>query len=207
MRSETNVIPLRFRDCTVAAYDARTPSQQSARKAALNVVDGLTRNLVLVGPPGVGKTHLAAAILSERIVNEWAAWHRASEATEDRVPTLPAAPEWANVADLMVRLRMEMDSPPDDRSGRDLAYRLRTSKGYVVLDDLGREKVTDWTGELVYSVVNARYESRLPTIVTSNLTSTELAASPYWPAISRLAEDGALVKIEAPDYRLRRSAA
>jgi DNA replication protein DnaC len=73
-----------------------------------------------------------------------------------------------------------------------------------VLDDLGREKVTDWTGEVVYTLVNGRYEAMLPTVVTTNLTRSDLAESAYWPAISRLAEDGALVAIEAEDRRLRR---
>lgn len=64
----------------------------------------------------------------------------------------------------------------------------------------------DDTGQMLG--LNARYEARLPTIVTSNLTAEDLAASfPYWPAISRLAEDGTLVKITAPDHRLRRVAA
>ena len=74
----------------------------------------------------------------------------------------------------------------------------------LVLDDLGREKISDWTGELVYSLINSRYEGRLLTVATSNLTPVELRASGYWTAISRLAEDGALVDITAPDRRLRR---
>jgi hypothetical protein len=42
----------------------------------------------------------------------------------------------------------------------------------------------------------------LPTIASSNLSPAELAASGYWPVVSRLAEDGALVRIEAPDRRI-----
>ncbi len=210
MRSATDgIIPLRFQDHTIGSYTPSTASQVKAHAAARDVISGVARNLVLVGPPGVGKTHLAAAVLGARTRAEQEAWRRAYDDAADanaRIPERPELPVWANVADLIVRLRMEMDSPPDDRSARDLTNRLRTSTGYVVLDDLGREKVSDWTGELIYAVVNARYEARLPTIVTSNLDPAALASSPYWPAISRLAEDGALVKIEAPDHRLRKSA-
>ena len=95
-----------------------------------------------------------------------------------------------------------MDAPLDDRDAAAAVRALRRHPALVVLDDLGREKASDWTGELVYALVNARYENKLPTLVTSNLSPSELVASPYWPAISRLAEDGALVKIEAPDRRL-----
>ena len=74
-----------------------------------------------------------------------------------------------------------------------------------MLDDLGRERISEWTGELLYVVVNDRYERGLPTIATSNLTVEELVAAGYWPAISRLAQDGRLVEIKAPDQRLRRA--
>jgi DNA replication protein DnaC len=80
---------------------------------------------------------------------------------------------------------------------------LRGHEGLVVLDDIGRERISEWTGELLYTVVNDRYEFRLPTIATSNLSAQELVAAGYWPAISRLAQDGALVEIKAPDFRLR----
>ncbi len=73
----------------------------------------------------------------------------------------------------------------------------------ALIDDLGREKVSDWTGETIYTLVNGRYERVLPTIVTTNLTGAELAASVYWPVISRLAEGGELVRIGAADYRLQ----
>ena len=76
--------------------------------------------------------------------------------------------------------------------------------GLVVLDDLGRENATDWTGELVYSVVNARYEAMLPTIVTSNRSIADLRAGPYWTVISRLAEGGRLIAVTGTDRRLGR---
>lgn len=195
-------VPLRFRESTLAGYKPANESQVRALSAARAVVLGDARNLILVGPPGLGKTHLAAAIVVERSHHELGAWNLAESVATDRIPQHPPAPEWANVADLIVRLRLEIDAPPDDREGRATVHRMRSSRGLVVLDDLGREKVTDWTGEIIYALVNARYESRLPTIVTSNLTPKELADSPYWPAISRLAEDGPLVKLAGSDHRL-----
>ena len=108
------------------------------------------------------------------------------------------------MADTIVALRAEMDRPADDRTASAALSAAAKARGLVVLDDLGREKATDWTAEIVYSIVNARYESMLPTVVTSNLTTAELSASAYWPAVSRLAEDGELVRIEAPDRRLAR---
>lgn len=46
----------------------------------------------------------------------------------------------------------------------------------LVLDDLGAERDTSYSAELVYNVVNTRYNARKPTIVTTNLDYAEMQA-------------------------------
>lgn len=322
MRSSVAEIPARFAPRTLDTYVPETHSQRAALQAARRLLAGEIDGLVLVGPTGVGKSHLAAGVAnaieagnaaraadrqtridawnaqraellgrrpaypppspesraaldawrarraeSESRRAEWDAiredhwnrqpkeprpspawdawdaeardlapkmreilgepvgptpvveptaeamaeyraatetWNAEMRALEERRPKAVREPEpaWVNVASLILGLRAEIDT--EDRHHQDLAASLRHHPGLVVLDDLGRERTSDWTGETVYAVVNSRYEAILPTLVTSNLTAAELAASPYWPAISRLAEDGALVEIAGPDHRLRR---
>lgn len=178
--STTNSVPPRFVDRTLDSYQPATPSQAAALSAAREVLSGGIKSLVLTGAPGVGKTHLAAGIF-------------AGCKYEAR---------WVNVADALTTMRLEMGLPLGER---DATLALRAAgehRGLVVLDDLGRENATDWTGELVYTLVNARYEDLLPTVVTSNRTAADLRAGPYWTAISRLAEDGRLIEIVGPDRRL-----
>lgn len=44
----------------------------------------------------------------------------------------------------------------------------------LILDDLGMESKSEYMQEIVYSVIDARYKSGLPLIVTTNLTSEQL---------------------------------
>lgn len=177
-----------------AAWDGEAPALTARMKA------------ILGGSPEPGhRPHPGPTRTdADRYHGEHEAW-RASMAlhsTEAPSRRRESEPAWENVAELILGLRMEMGEPPDDRHNAMRVLRLRRHPALVVLDDLGREKSSDWTGETIYTLVNARYEEELPTLVTSNLTAPELAASPYWPVISRLAEDGALVEISAPDHRL-----
>jgi len=204
------VAPQRFADRSIEGYEPVTASAARALAAARRMVSGEIANLVLAGPTGVGKTHLAAAVANaidatlsgeyrERLASAEAAHARGEDVRFPRVPNVPA---WLNVADALVRMRLEFDRPLDDRETTGTVLTLHHFRGLLVLDDLGRERTSDWTAEVVYALVNARYEAQLRTVVTTNLTSAELAESPYWPAISRLAEDGELVRIDAPDRRL-----
>jgi len=48
---------------------------------------------------------------------------------------------------------------------------------YLVIDDLGSSRFTDWSSAILYRIVNYRYEHLLPTVFTSNLNLDELGAA------------------------------
>lgn len=133
--------------------------------------------LVLAGPTGTGKTHLAVAT----------AW------------------EWFEDGCSVVFARMD-DLLDDLRAGyENSTYRQRLELirrcELLVLDDLGAEDTKDWAAEKVDRIIDWRYINRLPLVVTTNARGDELA-----PRIaSRLSDRNCsiVIQIEATDYRTK----
>lgn len=136
------------------------------------------RNLVLLGPTGTGKTHAAAAVARALHAQGWEL---------DFVP----------VVELLDELRP---------GGREGALENYASATLLLLDDLGAERPTDWTGERMYALVNRRWLEERPTLVTSNLGPDELEAAVGSRVFSRLVgNDAVVVKMTGPDRRRRRA--
>ena len=138
--------------------------------------------LTLLGPYGVGKTHLAAAIAHETL-----------ERGEGVL--------FAVVPDLLDHLRTTFS--PQSTIAYDEQFDLLRTAPLLILDDLGTESATPWAREKLYQLINHRYNYRLPTVITSNLKPDAIEPRIY----SRLCDPacGVLISIMASDYRRRPS--
>ena len=68
---------------------------------------------------------------------------------------------------------------------------------YLVLDDLGDVKFTDWNISQLQILINSRYEAKLPTVITSNLDLGQLAAAAGDDRISsRIDRMGKLIELK-----------
>ncbi len=109
--------------------------------------------LLIHGSSGAGKTHIAAAI--------------ANRCLERGVPAL-----FVVVPDLLDHLRAAYN--PSSEVGYDLMIEQVRNAPVLILDDLGTQNTTPWAQEKLFQILNHRYNSRLPTIVTTNLSVDRL---------------------------------
>jgi DNA replication protein DnaC len=105
--------------------------------------------LLVHGPSGAGKTHVAAAI--------------ANRCIERGQPAL-----FVVVPDLLDHLRASYR--PDSDLGYDLLIEQVRAAPVLVLDDLGTQSGTPWAQEKLFQILNHRYNAQLPTVVTTNLS-------------------------------------
>ncbi len=157
--------------------DQQVNSLQYAYNQAHQFARSLNGWLLLMGPYGCGKTHLAAAVANFVI-------------------DLSIATIFLTVPDLLDWLRASFGS-----SDESFEARLEEIKNVrlLVLDDLGTQNATPWAEEKLYQIINHRYIHRLPTVVTTNLSLSEIDGR----ISSRLQDPDlvSLVNINAPDYR------
>lgn len=78
----------------------------------------------------------------------------------------------------------------------------------LIIDDLGKEKGTDWVCETVYGIINKRYEQMKPTIITTEKSMAAMTShydEKGRAILSRISEDFFLIRLNGNDYRIRRA--
>ena len=145
-------VPGRYRHCTLDGFEnwnADDPTLVRGLRAIREFVDLWPegdKGLLLMGPVGTGKTHLAVATLQELIT---------SKGVQAR---------FQDFTSLVLEIRMTFDTPG---AQRELMQPLIKAE-LLVLDELGAGKVTPWVMDLLYYLVNSRYVEGRRTIFTTN---------------------------------------
>jgi DNA replication protein DnaC len=195
MRQHKAGIPPRYRDLDWDQYrdptvklNADAAERFRAKLAEFKEWRGDTPDTwvaYLFAPAGRGKTMLAAIKLGR--------WARGGA----------SAGLFLSVPAFLREVRDGFDAR-DGRSGRAVAQ--AKGSGLLVLDDLGAESATDWAGEMLYDVINHRYNHMKRTIITSNLTPSEIGEAHHERLGSRLGSGWGWDLSALPDFRQKRNA-
>lgn len=156
-------IPPRYENCRLDTFQTAEGStagreqQVAAKRKSQLYVDDFYRleetsvpdtGLVFLGHPGCGKTHLAVGVLCELISRHG------------------LRGRFVDFTELTRRLQSALDqgsmeSPSEVLSGLE-------DVEVLVLDELGSQKLNSWTEDILYNLVNGRYQRRQPTLFTTN---------------------------------------
>lgn len=189
LRREDAQIPRRFWKKTLKNFEVRTSIGRQlvvltkAFVTSFSFEKEYPKGLLMMGPVGCGKSHLAVAILCEVIAKGYSGLYY-------------------NSPDLLRDIRATFDS--ESEMTEDAILEKITEVDLLVLDDLGAEKISEFVLDRFYLIVNKRYEGCKPMIVTTNLNVEELEARLGKRIVSRFFEMCAIFgPFPEHDYRRR----
>lgn len=148
------------------AYVTDTEGRREALKKVQEWAQNPTKNLVIEGSNHTGKTHLMTAATNE-------------------------------LSRRGVYVRMALSSTiyntikeAYDRGAPEYLYKeIYTEPNILVIDDLGKERVTDWTVSTLFDVIDERYRNNKVTAITTNYNKKSL--------VEKLTVDGDVSKAKA----------
>ena len=206
---ETCRIPPRYDHCSLETFEPGSSSLSAALERAVAFCSGYPHlgedeglGLLFCGDNGVGKTHLAVAILRELVTARG------------------ARGQFWDFHELIREIKSSYDR--ETRTTELQVLQPVVDNDVLVLDDLGAWKMTDWMNDTLFYILNSRYMAKRPTIITTNyqdVTREKALAADHLRRKeflverigqrlrSRLMEMCLVVQIQGSDHRQARQAA
>jgi DNA replication protein DnaC len=149
-------IPRRYQDCAFKSFHPENASQDNAMKIAKQFVKNYPvqdLGLLFIGPCGVGKTHLAVAVIRELIEKKGVGC------------------VFYDFRDLIREIQGTF-TPESSLSESDILAPVLESE-ILALDELGAKRPTAWVEETIFYIINQRFNQKRLTIFTTNYLDSE----------------------------------
>jgi len=177
-------VPLRHSVCTIENFVGDTT--ESLKWLELKNGENL---LIQSERSGNGKTHLAVGVLKAF--------------AQSSVYPKRIKPLFVQFFDMIQFIKKAFDDKNTEIS-EDEAIGFFSNVDLLVIDDIGSEKISEYSASILYSILNNRYSSMLPTIVTTNENSATLTEKYGSRIVSRIAS-GVVQKIVGGDNRISKA--
>lgn len=168
-------IPDRFVSRTLENYKATNTGQKVAWDFATSYAEQFDkvietgRSAIFCGKPGTGKTHLAIGIALHVMAKGKCAM-------------------FTTVQRMMRRVKDTFRK--DSQESESDVINLLVYPDLLIIDEIGVQFGSDFEKNLMFDILNERYENRRPTLLLSNLTVPEVKAFLGDRIYDRLKEDG-----------------
>lgn len=177
-------IPTKYINKSINTFDKKMHGRKDVAARAQSFIKDYKpqgQGLLMLGGVGVGKTHIAVAILKEVIAKGHSGLYY-------------------NVIDLLREIRATYNN--DSAVSENDLVEMSQNVDLLVLDDLGAERTTMWVLDRLYDIINKRYEEEKTIIVTTNcMNSEELLEKVGHRITSRLREMCHKWELPEGDYR------
>jgi len=196
--AEIHNLPKRFKDLSFGNYIIEDNDEDKFTVVKEIRKYNFKDSIILLGKPGVGKTHLSIALLKFCPLVNYREKNYATGRLEYLDTKKTAKCLFLPIIDFMFELN---DLVAKNQSKRELIEEY-LDYDCICLDDLGSEKYTDASRQNLYYFIDRCYREMKPLIINSNLTIEEI--NDLEPRIaSRLVEMGKIIQINGEDYRLK----
>jgi DNA replication protein DnaC len=180
-------IPDRFKDRTLSAYRAVDDGQKHALEFAQSYADQFDkvvetgRSAIFCGRPGTGKTHLAVGVALQVMARGRCAM-------------------FTTVQRAMRRVKDTFRKGAEESESQAIA--VLTYPDLLIIDEIGVQFGSEFEKNMMFDILNERYEKRRPTLLLSNLTAQEVKLFLGERIYDRLKEDGGqCVSFDWESYR------
>lgn len=178
-RYQNSGVPERYLNESIDTYTITNEMQATAAKVAANFIHAVKRgefkSLVMIGSAGTGKTHLACSIIRE------------------------VGGKYRTAPDIVEEMRRAKSFTANTTEAEIIKYYGRVS--LLVIDEIGRGNAAADEKYMIYQIMNARYNTRRPTILISNFNKADFLQYIGVAAADRLVESGEVWELNGESYR------